>query len=208
MTMRCVAAFTGVSLLALTGVAAAQVPMLGPLPNFDNAPVAPPPGTGFPPGGARPAVGAPQAAPPGAASPGAGQEPPCFKDFLPLRDETQKRGLLIKAAQDRGSPTREEMCQLIKNLSVAEAKMVKFVADNHVSCGIPVEVVTQMKTGHGNTLKARQNVCSGGPAAASKAAPPMPKLSDELGLRGIAGQSTESGGTGTFDTLTGNPLAR
>jgi hypothetical protein len=207
MTMRCVAAFTGVSLLALTGVAAAQLPMLGPLPNFDNAPVAPPPGTGFPPGGARPAVGAPQAAPPGAAPPGAGQEPPCFKEFLPLRDETQKRGLLIKAAQDRGSPTREEMCQLIKNLSVAEAKMVKFVTDNHISCGIPPEIVTQMKTGHGNTLKARQNVCSGAPAAA-KAAPATPKLSDELGLRGIAGPSTDSGGTGTFDTLTGNPLAR
>ena len=205
MNLRCVAVFTGVILLALTGVAAAQVPMIGTLPSFDSAPAAPPPGTGFPPPSA---ARGPQAGPPGAPPPG--QEPPCFKDFMPLREEAQKRAGLIKQASDRKAP-REEVCQLFKNFAASEAKVVKFVTENHASCGIPGEVVTQMKGNHGQTLKIRQQVCSGGPVGAGAkpaAPPPMPKLSDELGVRGITGPTGGSTGRGTFDTLTGNALER
>jgi hypothetical protein len=212
MDLRCVAAFTGVILLAVTGVAAAQG-TFGPLPTFETAPPAPPPGAGFPPPGARPAPQAPPPAagpPPGAGAmgppPGA-QQDPCFRDFMPLREEAQKRGKLIQAAQGRG-PTREEMCQLFKNFTAAEAKVVKFVTEHQSACGIPNEVVTKMKADQGQHAKVRDKICSGGAAAGKAPAPAVPKLSDELGVRGIADPTTSSSGRGTFDTLTGNPFQR
>jgi hypothetical protein len=219
MNLRCVTAFTGAALLAFTGVAAAQVPTLtGPLPTFENAPAAPPPGTGMaPPMGAPPpgARGGPQAGPPGgpqAGPPGGppgGQEPPCFKEFLALRQDAQKKASLINSAKDRKPPpTREEMCQTVKTFAAAEAKVIKFVVDNQASCGIPGEAITQMKAGQAHTVKFRTAVCTGGPAAAKAAAPAVPKLSDELGIRGIAGPTGGATGRGTFDTLTGNALER
>jgi len=212
MILRCVTAFTGAILLALTGVAVAQVPtMTGPLPSFETAPPAPPPGTGMVPPGARPPqAGAPsQAAMPPGGPPG-GQEPPCFKEFLALRQEAQKKASLITTVKDRNPPpTREEMCQTVKTFAAAEAKVIKYVVDNQASCGIPPEAITQMKAGQAQTVKFRTAVCTGGPAAAGKApAPAVPKLSDELGIRGIAGPTEGGTGRGTFDTLTGNALER
>jgi len=67
-----------------------------------------------------------------------------------------------------------------------------------------------MKSNHDRTLKIRDQVCGGGPmgAGAAPPPPPTPRLSDELGIGRIPGPSTTSTGRGTFDTLTGNPLAR
>jgi hypothetical protein len=142
-------------------------------------------------------------------SPGVPQEPPCFKEFMSLRQEAQKKANLINAARDRKPPpTREEMCQTVKTFAAAEAKVIKFVTDNQASCGIPDEAITQMKTGQAQTTKFRTAVCSGGGPAAKAAPPPGPRLSDELGVRNIPGPSTSSSGRGVFDTLTGNPLAR
>jgi hypothetical protein len=156
---------------------------------------------GAPPPGAR--GGGPQAGPPGE------QEPPCFKEFLALRQEAQKKASLINAAKDRNPPpTREEMCQTIKTFAAAEAKVIKFVVDNQASCGIPGDAITQMKAGQAQTVKFRTTVCSGGPAAGKAAAPPVPKLSDELGIRNIGGATGGATGRGTFDTLTGNALER
>jgi hypothetical protein len=208
MILRRVTAFTGVILLALTGVAAAQVPLLGPLPSFDSAPAAPPPGTGAPPQGVR---GPPQAGPQAGPPPGAEQEPPCFKEFMALRQEAQKKASLINTAKDRNPPpTREEMCQVVKTFAAAEAKVIKYVVDNQASCGIPGEAVTQMKAGQAQTVKFRTAVCTGGggPAGAKAPAPAVPKLSDELGIRGIVGPTGGATGRGTFDTLTGNALER
>ena len=210
MILRSVTASTGVILLALTGVAAAQVPLIGPLPSFDTAPAAPPPGTVMaPPGGA--ARPAPQAAAP---PPGSEQEPPCFKEFMSLRQEAQKKASLINAAKDRNPPpTREEMCQTVKTFAAAEAKVIKYVVDNQASCGIPGEAITQMKAGQAQTVKFRTAVCTGGgaaggPAAAKAPAPAVPKLSDELGMRSIGAPTGGASGRGTFDTLTGNALER
>jgi hypothetical protein len=198
MTLRCLAALAG--LLAFAGSAAAQVPMMGELPTFETAPPAPPigstpMGSSFgPPPGARPA-------PP--------QEAPCIRDFVPLRDEAQKRGNLIGAAAQRKAP-REEVCKLFKNFEASEAKVVKFVTTNQAQCQIPKEAVTQLKANHERTLKTRATVCGPGGTgtAAPGAPPPGPKLSDELGTRGVAGPGTGSGGSGIFNTLSGNALSR
>jgi len=183
----------------------------GNMPDFDSAPPAPPPGAGSevmapPPGG--PPAGGP---PPGAAAgfgPPPGKEPPCFRDFLPLRQAAEKSAGLIKTAADRKA-SREEVCQLFKNFAVHEGKVIKFVTENQAQCQIPPQIISQMKTNHDRTLKTRDGICSSAPmGGAAGGPPPGPRLSDELGLRGVAGPNNVSPGRGTFDTLTGNPLAR
>jgi hypothetical protein len=212
MTLRCVA-LAAVLAFAGAGSALAQVPMMGGnLPTFDSAPPAPPPGAA--PGGMMPGPppGAPQGGfsprPQGGAPQAGGQEPPCFKDFVPLREAAEKRAALIKNAAERKAP-RPEVCQLFKNFAVAEAKVVKFVADNQAACQIPPQAVSQMKANHDRTMKTRDQVCAAGPVGATPGAPPPgPRLSDELGVRGVAGPSNVTPGRGTFDTLQGSALSR
>jgi hypothetical protein len=203
MTSCRVAALAGMLVFAFLGDAAAQVPLMrGNLPDFDSAPPAPPPGAA-PPGGMM------AAPPPGGPPPGAGQEPPpCFRDFQPLKEAAEKRAGMIRAATENNKvPERQALCQLFKNFAVAEAKVVKYVTDNQSACHIPREAVTQMKTNHERTVKTRDNICSGGPATGG-GPPPGPRLSDELGVRGVPGANTVTPGRGTFDTLMGSPLSR
>ena len=49
-----------------------------------------------------------------------------MKEFLPLREEAEKRGKLIKAASERHAPP-DEACKLIGNFAQAEIKMIKYV---------------------------------------------------------------------------------
>ena len=49
-----------------------------------------------------------------------------MKGFMPLREDAEKRGKLIKAASDRHAAP-DEACKLIKNFSQAEIKMIKYV---------------------------------------------------------------------------------
>ena len=73
-----------------------------------------------------------------------------MKAFVPLREEAEKRGKLIKAASDRHAPP-DEACKLIRNFSQAEVKMIKYVETHAAKCGIPPSVGDQMKDGHKNT---------------------------------------------------------
>jgi hypothetical protein len=130
-----------------------------------------------------------------------------MREFGPLREAAEKRGMLIRAATDRKPPApREEVCHLFKNFAASEAKVVKFIVDNQTQCHIPADAVSQTKANHDRTVKTRDQICAAGPAAG--APPPGPKLSDELGFRSYIGPDSTSTGHGTFDTLTGNPLAR
>ena len=52
-----------------------------------------------------------------------------MRDFLPLKEEAQKRGGLIQAAANRKA-ARQEVCQLFKNFAASEAKVVKYVTTN------------------------------------------------------------------------------
>jgi hypothetical protein len=131
------------------------------------------------------------------------QEPPCLKDFAKLRDEAQKRAGLIRTASDRKASAKEA-CALFNAFSAAELKLIKYATDNAASCGIPQQVVTQMKQGHAKTGEIRSKVCKAAAAPLQQAAP---SLSDAL-----AGPVTDSNniktGRGTFDTLTGTPLGK
>jgi hypothetical protein len=163
----------------------------------------PPSGTMSPvPGMGTPGMGAPAAAPPG--------QPPCFNDFMPLRQDAEKRAGAIQAAAKRKAP-REEICKLFKNFAEAEIKVVKFVSTNQQQCGIPPQAIEQMKTNHTKTVQTRDKICSGEGPAGMAGGPPRPSgpgLSEALGTSRLITPNTSAGRSGAFETLTGNALAR
>lgn len=139
------------------------------------------------------------------------QQPPCVRDFLVMRANTEKAAAALKAANDR-KPPLSEICQLFNRYISAEMKMLKFMETNNVWCGIPPQAVQQVKTNHTQVTQFRKKVCDAAKAQASGGGggPALPSLSDALGTTRVpdATTTTTKSGGGTFDTLTGNPLAR
>ena len=176
----------------VNGVAAAPVQSAAPAGSsvFDRG--------AAPTGGMAPASGPPQAS---------GAADACMKGFVPLREEAEKRGKLIKAASDRKAPP-DEACKLISNFGQAELKMIKYVETNSAKCGIPPQIADQLKNGHKNTDKMQKQVCAVAQQAATRG-PAGPSLSEVLGSSASAPEATavRKGGS-TFDTLNGNVLAR
>jgi hypothetical protein len=132
------------------------------------------------------------------------QEPPCFKDFSKLRTVTETRAKAVKEAGDRHAPP-QEACKLFNSFIAAEAKMIKYIEDNGTWCGIPPQVLTQMKEGHTKASAVRTRVCQ--LAARGPARPTAPTFSDALGTQ-VPDASNTKTGRGTYDSLTGSPLAR
>ncbi len=174
---------------------------------------APPSGTAGSPAAMTPApMGAPMGAPPpmmGAAPPqgapfgGGGQPPPCVVEFGKMRDEVQKKGAAAKYASEH-KVAREEMCKMVQAYSAAEGKWLKFAETGVSTCGIPGEIVNQLKQVHARTEQAREKICSAGPAGGAVMAP---SLSDALGTARLP-LETKKTGANTFDTLTGNAIQR
>ncbi len=143
--------------------------------------------------------------------PGAGSQPACMRDFIPIRENTEKAAAALKAAGPR-KPPASEVCQLFNRFIAAETKMLKFMETNNVWCGIPPQAIEQVKANHVQVTQIRKKVCDVAKAQASGGGgpAPAPSLSDALGTTRVPNSTTtttKSGG-GTFDTLTGNPLAR
>ena len=201
------------------GQAFAQGAFPAPLPGQSAAPANASP---FPPvNGAAPSasVGAPSPFPSNGAAPvagggfGGGPPPPsagasdaCMKGFVPLREEAEKRGKMIKAAGERKA-TPDEACKLIGNYSKAEQKMISYVAANSAKCGIPPQIGDQLRAAHKNTEAMQQKVCA--VAAQRPTGPAGPSLSEVLGSSAALPEASpvKKGGS-TFDTLNGNVLTR
>ena len=73
-----------------------------------------------------------------------------MKGFMPLREEAEKRGKLIKAAGERKAPP-DEACKLIGNFGQAEIKMIKYVEANSTACGIAPDLADHLRAGHQRT---------------------------------------------------------
>jgi hypothetical protein len=125
---------------------------------------------------------------------------PC-EGFIPLRDAAQQKAMAFSAAEKRHAD-RKELCAVLTRFSVAEAAALKYLEANKTWCGIPDEVVASAKTNHEKTLKFRTVVCSPAPQ------PHVPTLSDSIGGPSLDTVKNTKTGHGTFDTLTGNPLAK
>lgn len=131
------------------------------------------------------------------------QVPSQCDDFAKLRQTAQDRAKALHDAGDRKAD-RKEMCTLVTRFSAAETIVVKFLETNKTWCGIPDAAVTQAKANHEQTVKFQTMICNTADAPKPKA----PTLSDAINLPSVdSGKNTKTG-RGTFDTLTGNPLAK
>jgi hypothetical protein len=229
MMHRLIAPLTLLALSASTGAVLAQGGFPAPLPGQGAAASPPANDSAFPPvNGSNPtaSIGAPASPfpsagvapvmggaggfgpPPGAPQPGAGGPPDaCMKGFLPLREDAEKKGKMIKAASDRHA-TPDEACKVIGNYAAAEVKMISYVEKNAQKCGIPAQIGDQLKTGHKGTEQLLKKVCDAAKQMRT-AGPAGPTLSDVLGTSSAVPEATvaKKGGS-TFDTLNGNVLQR
>ncbi len=134
--------------------------------------------------------------------PPGGGPPAICETFPAIRQETERSAMAIKTAGERKA-SREEVCPLFQKFAAEEAKMVKFLVTNQTACGVPPDVVKQVRGNHSKTVQIRNQVCATGPAAGPRA----PSLSDALSGPLLPDANTKPG-RGTFDTLTGSPLSR
>jgi hypothetical protein len=195
------------------GAFPAPLPSQGPVksdpafpPVNGAAPAASAPFGAFPSTGAAPLTGSAFERPP--APPSGGPPEDCMKAFLPLREEAEKRGKLIKAASDRHAPP-DEACKLIGSFGQAEIKMINYVESHSAKCGIPPQITEQLKNGHKNTETMQKKVCQVAQQQQQRG-PAGPSLSEVLGSSAAlpeATTTTKKGGS-TFDTLNGNVLTR
>jgi hypothetical protein len=128
--------------------------------------------------------------------------PPCVQEFFKLRDEAEKKAAAIKTANERKASPKEA-CVLFTAFSASQAKMLKFVNENGQWCGIPPNVIEQIKQGTAKVNEIRTKVCQ--VAAAPQQRPQGPSLSDALNAP-VPDANNIKTGRGTFDTLTGSPL--
>jgi hypothetical protein len=99
----------------------------------------------------------------------------CRKEFLPLREEAEERGRLIRAASERHAGP-DEACKLIASFLQSEIKMIEYIEANSARCGITPEIVDRLKTGHQNTETMKIKVCK----AAQETPSHDPSLSEIL----------------------------
>jgi hypothetical protein len=167
------------------------------------------PTSSFPVNGAAPvgSVGGNPAFDRPAGPPQGGPSEACMKGFMPLREEAERRGKLIKAASDRHAAP-DEACKLIGSYGQAEISMIKYVESHTTQCGIPPQVTEQLKTGHKSTEALEKKVCNAAQQA-QQHGPAGPTLSEVLGSAASLPEATHSKkGGSTFDTLNGNVLSR
>jgi len=228
MTHRLIMPLTLLALSVPTGAALAQGGFPAPLPGQAaaasppaNDPAFPPvngsaptasigaPASPFPSAGVAPVMGGAGGfgPPPGARPPQGGPPDACMKAFIPLREDAEKKGKMIKAASDRHAMP-DEACKLIGNYAAAETKMISYVDKNSEKCGIPPQIADQLKAGHKGTESLKTKVCNAAEQMKTRG-PAGPTLSDVLGTSSALPEATvaKKGGS-TFDTLNGNVLAR
>jgi hypothetical protein len=130
-----------------------------------------------------------------------------MKGFVPLREEAEKRGKMIRAASERhASP--DEACKLIKNFGQAEIKMIKYVDSHAAKCGIPPQISDQLKLGHKNTESMKTKVCAVAQQMRQRG-PDGPTLSEVLGSSSAAipeATPIKHSGGSIFDTLEHPPI--
>jgi hypothetical protein len=130
----------------------------------------------------------------------------CMNEFLPLRQEAEKRGAALRTASEKHA-TPDVACKLINNFLQAEVKMLKYVEVNSAKCGIPPQITDTLRKGHKNSEAMQEKICNAANNMKNQA-PAGPSLSELLGSSTAAPEVTAKRGGTTFDTLNGNALTR
>ncbi|EJW10977.1 hypothetical protein A33M_3718 [Rhodovulum sp. PH10] len=144
----------------------------------------------------------------GGGGPSAAQQE-CVRNFTRLKEETDSRGRAANAVRSRKAPVQEQ-CKAIKAFAASISNFAKYVKAKASSCGFPAQLVTQLEQGRTHLAKVAQQ-CDGAAQMGAAPGPRRPQtLSEVLGTSRSAVGSSSGGnsGYGTYNTLTGNVLAR
>jgi hypothetical protein len=136
-------------------------------------------------------------------SPAAAQGAPQCADFPRLSAETKKRADAVQAAMN-AKADRKQICTLLTTFVASEAIVIKFLEENKEWCGVPDQAIATSKTNHEKSIKFKTLACAAADAPQAK----PPSLSDAIKTPSVDSSANTKTGRGTFDTLTGNPLAR
>jgi hypothetical protein len=136
-------------------------------------------------------------------SPASAQGAPQCAQFPVLSAETKKKADAVQAAIN-AKADRKQVCALMTTFVASETTVIKFLEENKVWCGVPDQAITISKTNHEKSLKFKTMACNSDAAPQPKA----PTLSDAIKTPSVDSATNTKTGRGTFDTLTGNPLAR
>ncbi len=132
--------------------------------------------------------------------------PPVCQQLMVMRDEAQKNGGAIAAAQHRKvKPELTEVCKLFKTFIASEAKFIQGMSENVSVCGVPPQAIKSYQESHGKAVQIGKQVCD----AAEHPRQTGPSLSDALNSAPVLPDADNTKtGRGTYDTLQGNALAR
>lgn len=135
----------------------------------------------------------------------------CQSDVMSIRQDLEDKGkVLSSASQKKADP--QTLCPLFRAYTAAEAKWVKFLADNADWCQIPPQAIEQAKLNSKKAVDIRNKICD---AAANGGAvggagptkpPPQGSMSSALGITTGYTLGPSKGSNGVFDTLSGNAL--
>jgi hypothetical protein len=125
-------------------------------------------------------------------------------DFAKISQDIQAKAMAVKKATQE-KVDRKEVCALVVKFVDAQGTAVKFLETNKTWCGVPDQAITGAKAEHEQAIKFRTVVCSNDQP---QARPKVPTLSDAIGTPTLDTSKNTKTGRGTFDTLTGNPLAK
>lgn len=201
---------TGAVVLVALGVAKAQaqfpppnatmVPPSGasPFPSPNTTSVPPPAGGGG--GFAQPGGGG------GGFGPQSQEMPPCVSKFMSLKDEREKRMSVTQATMGK-KPSATEACQVLTRLYQSEVSMQKYVEQQTGACPFPPNLLDNIKQSMSRTDVYRKQACTAANAPKQQRGPSEPSLSDAFSQPTYGKNNTKTG-SGTLDSLYGNPLAR
>ena len=102
---------------------------------------------------------------PGSGPPGGGfgrppqqGPPPKCQALLEIREELQKHGEAISAANQKKADVKVA-CNLFKRYIAAEAKMIRMLEADGAACGAPPQVVQQVRGSHAKAQQIGKQVC-------------------------------------------------
>jgi hypothetical protein len=132
--------------------------------------------------------------------------PPACQQLMAMRDEAQKNGSLIAAANQRKvKPELTEVCKLFKTFIASEAKFIQGMTENVSLCGVPPQAIKSYQEAHGKATQIGKQVCE----AAEHPRQTGPSLSDALNSAPVLPDADNTKAkNGTYDTLQGNALTR
>jgi hypothetical protein len=129
----------------------------------------------------------------------------CQGQVNSLMAQRDKAGKALQAANKRKADVKTA-CGLFRNYVSIESKMLKFLKDTKVQCGVPENFLKQLADAHAQSTKMATNVCHAAANGGGGARPPSAGLSEALGVN-IGGNPGDKP-SAVFDTLHGNVLSQ